>query len=282
MLRQLSDMSRETLQMKGVGLSFRPEFIPWWGDIKPMLNCVEFMPDELLLNEGFRSATRTFCSDIPSMAHSVTLSVASPEPLPMEYLRSLSQVVDDIGACCCSDHLSFRRSGTLEIDNFVLPLPSREAVNVIQRNVDAFIAQARKPFFLENVTIAANLWAGQVMEDELYLISAIQELGIGLLLDVNNLEINCKNFSYDPGAFLARLNKDRVAGLHVAGHDDIGGWLVDSHMTEVSAETLALAERALGETSAAFLILERDNGSGTKDQICSELERLWDVWRRIN
>ena len=125
-------------RFSGVGVSYRPEFQPFWNDVLPLIDCVEFIPDELPDNPQLFKQTAAAVGEKPSMAHSTSLSVASPELLAADRLDALRDVIKRIGADCCSDHLSFRRAGDMEIENFCLPLTDRLSLDVIRQNLEHY------------------------------------------------------------------------------------------------------------------------------------------------
>jgi uncharacterized protein (UPF0276 family) len=267
-------------EFKGVGVSFRPEFQTFWPAVVPHLDCIEYIPDELPFNEKLLQLTRYAVSDLPTMAHSTGLSIASPEPLSHSEIKQIRKSVDTVGAAICSDHLAFRRSGSTEIENFCLPFSDRLSLDVIIANYSYYREHLGRELILENITINGLLAKSFSLEDEINLINSISRHGIRILFDVNNCFINCNNFSMPISAYLRKIPLDAVAGLHIAGFETDEGWLIDSHMAPIDQKVAALAEEVLKSSDAQFIVLERDNGSATENEILSEIEILRGVWDR--
>jgi uncharacterized protein (UPF0276 family) len=50
-----------------------------------------------------------------------------------------------------------------------------------------------------------------------------------LLLDVNNVYVNCVNHHFDPDAFIRGVPQQRVAQIHLAGHERHDTFIIDTH-----------------------------------------------------
>ena len=265
-------------EFKGVGISFRPEFGTFWQDIYSEIDCIEYVPDELPENTDLKNLTIAAIGSKPTMAHFTSLSVASPDRLDLGRLEMLRLAVDEVGADCISDHLSFRRCEELEIENFCLPIDSVPGIEIIQENVKAYCKKFSKEMFLENITINGYYGGVDPIEAELALVHALSSCGVKILFDVNNCFINCRNFGVDIERYLARFPLDSIAGLHIAGHEESDGWLVDSHMSSISSEVKNLALNVMRRSSAQFIVLERDNASASRDEILTEVMQLRSIW----
>ena len=265
-------------EISGVGLSFRPEFNEFWSHIKPCLDCVEYIPDELASNRPLFESTKLAVSGLPTMAHSTGLSIGSPDVLNADILQDLRQTILEIGAVCHSDHLCFRRSGSLELDNFCLPLTDDTSLSVILENMALYEGSIGKAILLENISINGRLGFSPTLQDEIYLFNALNDEGHKILFDVNNAFMNCKNFDMDMNDYLKQFPMRAIAGLHIAGHEVEDGWYVDTHMHSISDEVVALTKQVLSRSPAAFVVLERDSNSASYDQLMSELEVIRTAW----
>jgi uncharacterized protein len=270
----------EINRFSGVGVSYRPEFQPFWDEVYPLVDCIEFIPDELPDNLQLFAETAAAIGAKPSMAHSTGLSVASPEPLPRDRLLALKAVIEQIGAVCCSDHLSFRRAGDIEIENFCLPMTDRLSVEVILQNLKIYRAAFSRQIALENITINGLTRSDVSLTDELYLFQHLAKSGVGVLFDVNNCYINCKNFGVDMAEYLNEFPLDAIEGVHIAGHEISENWVVDSHMAAISPEVYDLLDEVLARSPARYVVLERDNNSCSAGELIDELAGIRNVWTR--
>src|SRR5690606_23713216 len=82
-----------------------------------------------------------------------------------------------------------------------------------------------------------------------FLAAVARESGCGLLLDVNNVYVSSRNLGIDARAFIRGLPREAVQEIHLAGHADNGGVLVDdhgSHVCDAVWELYAFAIERLG------------------------------------
>src|SRR5690606_6050797 len=83
------------------------------------------------------------------------------------------------------------------------------------------IAEARdalgRPLAIENVSYYAPQ-SDHGLDEAHFLAHVLKESDALLLLDVNNVYVNSRNFGFDPHAFIELLPAERVAQIHVAGH----------------------------------------------------------------
>ena len=58
----------------------------------------------------------------------------------------------------------------------------------------------------------------------------MEKSGCNLLLDVNNVYVNAFNHQYDARDFIGQLPLDRVAYIHMAGHEQVEpDLIIDTH-----------------------------------------------------
>jgi uncharacterized protein (UPF0276 family) len=80
----------------------------------------------------------------------------------------------------------------------------------------------------------------------------------GLLLDVNNLYVNARNHGLDPLAYLDRIPSERVAQIHLAGHEDHGDLVIDTHDGPVCDAVWRLYEAAVERFGGVATLIEWD------------------------
>ena len=101
-----------------------------------------------------------------------------------------------------------------------------------------------------------------------------------LLLDVNNVYVNGRNFDFDPKAYIDKIPMERVVQIHVAGHfvrDD--GLRIDTHGEPVPDDVYELLDYTLRKTGPVPVLLERDNNVPPLDELLSEVDELWTIYR---
>jgi hypothetical protein len=143
---------------------------------------------------------------------------------------------------------------------------------------------------VENITY--YLVPGRAALDEAdFLVEVLERADCGLLLDVNNVFVNGVNHGYDPAAFLAKIPPERVASMHVAGHerrregaddagDGPGTLLIDTHGAKVIDPVLELLAAAVARTGPVPVVLERDDNVPSLAELLVELRDVEDAYRR--
>lgn len=265
----------------GVGLGYRE---PLRGELFLRRGEVDFLE---ITAEHFLDAPRRKEQELELLAehftlvpHALGLSLGSAEGLDKNYLRKLARLVNRLDPPWWSEHASFTRAGGVDIGH-LSPLPwTREAVDVLCRNVAEAREHINAPLILENITYAHALPGGEMREAD-FIAEVSERTGCGLLLDVTNLHTNASNHGYDPEEFLARLPSERVVQLHfVGGHRGHGGELIDSHSAPAPEEVWSLMERVLERTPVKGAILERDENLPPLAALLEELARAREMGRR--
>lgn len=265
----------------GVGISYRPEFNPFLDDLKNFVDLFEIVaedsPDKArLLEQHYIEVSR----DHPILAHSISLSPGSSS-LNESDLKTIAAFVRHHEALVLSDHLCFLKADNFESPNFI-PIPYvEESISVILENI-RHIKQylpEKVPFALENICHYFR-WNKGFCDETAFISKILKTSSCGFLLDVNNLYVNAVNFGYDPYEFIRKIPGENVIYLHVAGHSHSGHVLMDSHDTATSGAVWELANFALERTDARAIILERDNGSASREDIFNELKIARKIWQR--
>ena len=197
----------------------------------------------------------------PLSLHGVGLSLGSTDPLDREHLRLLKRLVDVSQPAFVSEHLSW---GSVAGQHFndLLPLPYTEAtlLHMVDR-VGQVQDYLDRQILIENISSYLRYRSADLSEPE-FLVLLAERSGCGLLLDVNNVYVNARNFEFDPYAYLAAIPASAVRELHLAGHSvnrhDNREILIDTHSTRVDAEVWRLFEFAIQQWGALPTLIEWD------------------------
>ena len=101
--------------------------------------------------------------------------------------------------------------------------------------------------------------------------------GCYLLLDVNNIYVSGTNNGFDPYDYLAGVPADRVRQIHLAGHSQGQGRLIDTHDEPVPDPVWDLFARIYPRLGPVATMIERDDNIPPLQDMLDEL----DVARRI-
>lgn len=205
-----------------------------------------------------RAVIRAVAERYPLVLHGVSLSIGSTDPLDFDYLASLKRLADEVRPAWVSDHLCWTGvNGHNSHDLLPMPLTEESLAHVAAR-VRQVQDYLERPLILENPSSYVR-FAESTLDEPGFLRALAEETGCGLLLDVNNVFVTCFNAGADPTAYLAAFPCDRVVQMHLAGHQDMGSHLIDTHDRPVRAEVWELFRLAWRLTGGASTLLEWDD-----------------------
>ena len=214
----------------------------------------------------------------PFVAHGLSLSLGSQDPLDTDFIIELRAFIEDHGILGYSEHLSYcSDQGHLYA---LMPIPfTEEAV----RHVASRIRQTQdilgRRMAIENVSYYAI--PGQSMDEADFVRAVLEEADCGLLLDVNNVYVNSVNHRYDARDFIARMPQERIVGLHVAGHyvesEDL---LIDTHGAPMVDPVWTLLDEVYAKRGVLPTLLERDFNIPPLDELLLEAALIRDAQRR--
>jgi len=264
----------------GVGIGFRE---PWRSELFLHRNAVDFLEitadhyfDATLEKESELELLRAHFTLIP---HGLNLSLGSAEGLDDAYVRRLAHVVRRISPPYWSEHIAFTRAGGVDIGH-LSPLPfTREAIDVLCRNIATVQQVIETPLILENITYSVTLPGAEMSEPE-FLCEILERTACGLLLDVTNLYVNATNHGYDALAFVAQLPADRIVQFHFVGVEHHDGILIDSHARATPRAVWELMDAIVARVPVKGIILERDENLPPFDEIEGELQQAREIMRR--
>ncbi|MEP7050903.1 MAG: DUF692 domain-containing protein [Pseudomonadota bacterium] len=210
--------------------------------------------------------------DVPIALHGVSLSIGGIDPLSEAYLAQLAQLATRIDALSVSDHLCFGTFGG-HYAHDLWPLPyTEEALQHVVERVQRVQERLGRRLLLENVSSYVEYRASTLREWE-FLAEVVTRADAGILLDVNNVYVSAQNHGFSAQAYLEGLPRERVQQIHLAGHTDGGGFLLDDHGSEVGEPVWRLYEQALALFGAVPTIVEWDERVPDLTVLEAEAER---------
>lgn len=210
--------------------------------------------------------------DYPVAMHGVSLSVGTPQGPSDDYLRALKALVERVQPLWVSDHLCWTGVHGKNMHD-LYPLPcTEEAVAAVVRNVRRVQDYLGRPILLENVSSYLSFTADTLQEWEF--VAAVAEQSDSLiLLDVNNVYVSSVNHGFDPHAYLRALPARRVQQIHLAGHSEQAGCIIDTHDQPVADPVWALYADALRRFGPVATMIERDDNIPPLAELAAELRR---------
>ncbi len=266
----------------GIGIGFREQFR---ADLFLHQTEIDFL--EITADHYFDASARKLeelellKQHFQLVPHGLNLSLGSAEGIDENYLEKFTRLVDTVKPAWFSDHICFTRSGGKEIGHLA-PVPyTNEAVKVFVRNITRVKARIKTPLILENITYTNRFPSSEMSESE-FITRILEETDCGLLLDITNLYINSKNFSFDWREFLDQLPMERIIQLHFVGTHKHNNRLVDAHANKTDAEIWDVFREVCSRANVKGAILERDENFPPFTEILSEIETAKSLYKNPN
>ena len=193
----------------------------------------------------------------PVVAHGVSLSIGSADPLDRDYLTRLKRFVDEIDPAWVSDHVCWTGVAGLNTHELV-PIPfTEEALAHVVARIGVVQDVLERRIVLENPSSYVTYVAATMTEWE-FLARMATEADCGLLLDVANVRVSAVNHGFDPVEYLRALPHERVVQMHLAGHDEHATHIVDTHDRPVADAVWDLYAIATELTGPVSTLIEWD------------------------
>ena len=273
-------MDNNSFPALGAGLGFREPFLSDLFLHRGQVDWLEIVTDHYLdaAPEKARELD-LLAAHFPLIPHGLNLSLGSAEGLDEEYADKVAALVNRLRPPWWSEHIAWTRAGGVSIGHLT-PLPwTREALDVLCRNIAAMQRRTDIPLILENISYIVAM-PGAEMTEAQFLSEVTERTGCGLLLDVTNLYANAVNHGGDPAAFLDALPLERVVQLHFVGGRWQDGVFVDSHSSPTPPEVWALMDEVLTRAPVKGVLLERDEDLPPFSELAAELERARSLGRQ--
>ena len=225
---------------------------------RPSLGFVE-VHSENFFHDGGASlhALERARAEWPVSLHGVGLAIGSADALADGHLARLKRLADRIEPALVSEHLCWGQVDGVHF-NDLLPLPyTAEALDLMVERVGRVQDVLRRRLLVENLSAYVAFGASE-MTDTAFLGELARRSGCAILLDVNNLYVNARNFGFDAEACLAELPGDAIGEIHLAGHHVGADGLVDTHDARVCDEVWALYASALRRLGPRPTLIEWD------------------------
>jgi uncharacterized protein (UPF0276 family) len=265
----------------GVGLGLRAEFLTPAnaGAADGRVAFFEISPENYMHRAG--PVVRKFeeiAARVPIISHGLMMSLGGLDPFDDDYFTALREFLARHAETLPkwhSDHLCFSTEQGAVLHD-LLPLPADEPTAL---RVAARIREAQdrleRPLAIENISYYLPIGQPRLREAE-FVRLVCEEADCGLLLDVNNVYVNSKNFGFDVREMLAGYPLDRVVQLHVAGHTrwDRFEMFLDDHGATAEPTVHELMQWVVERVGPVPVLLERDSANPPLDELLEEVAAL--------
>lgn len=257
--------------LQGFGLGLRTEHYSDFVDSRQPVDWLEIISENYLVDGGkplyFLDRIRR---DYPMVMHGVSLSIGSSDPLDTIYLRQLKALTERIEPAWVSDHLCWTGVDSLNLHD-LLPLPYTEAALFhLTPRIAAVQDMLRRPLLLENVSSYVSYRADEMKEWE-FIGELVARTGCELLLDVNNVYVSSVNHGFDPKVFIDAIPAASVRQIHLAGHEDHGEYIIDTHDHPICDAVWSLYAYTVQRLGDVPTMIERDDHIPPLSELIAEL-----------
>jgi uncharacterized protein (UPF0276 family) len=246
---------------RGSGIGLRSPHVDEILNARPDVSWLEVHAENYLGGGRAIRALERIRLDYPVSIHGVGLSLGSAEGLDGKHLERLAGLVERLQPALVSEHLSWSLTGGAYL-NHLLPLPyTPEALALVSRHVDRVQQTLGRRLLVENPSSYLRFADSPIPEVE-FLNTLARRTGCGLLCDVNNVYVSCRNLGGDAAAYLDAVDPAAVGEIHLAGHavNDADGHtvLIDDHGSRVAEAVWSLYDHALARFGLVPTLVEWD------------------------
>lgn len=256
----------------GFGLGLRVDHYQTVLDKRPNVDWFEVITENYLIPGGkplhFLRRIREY---YPMAMHGVSLSIGGTDPLNMDYLRQIKQLADELQPAWLSDHLCWTQQDGINTHD-LMPLPyTEEALTHVVERVQRVQDFLGRRLLLENVSSYVTYTDSRLREWD-FLAEIARRADCLILLDINNVYVSAYNHGFDPLDYLHAIPPERVQQFHLAGHSNLGGYIIDTHDHPVIDPVWQLYGRAITCFGDVATMIERDDHIPPFDDLFEELQ----------
>ena len=243
----------------GIGIGLRQ---PHYEDIfrlKPKIDWFEIISENFMVEGGQQlDVLERILELYPVVQHGVSLAIGSPTPLDFDYLKKLKDLTRKTKTPWVSDHLCWGQTPGSHYHD-LLPLPyTQEVINYVSERARIVQDYLELPFALENLSSYVAFKDDEMPEWEFYG-QIIEKANVYMMLDVNNIYVSSRNHGFDPEDYYKNIPIDKVIQIHLAGHQDYGDYVLDTHDHPVRKEVWNLYSKVYRLTNGVSTLLEWDD-----------------------
>ena len=270
-----------------IGIGLRREFVDELVQQKQLQpDFIELAPENWMKMGGYwKKKLRQVTEKYPVTSHGLSLSLGSPEELDYDFIKDLKKFLEENNVQIFSEHLSYTKTNNAHIYD-LLPIPFREdAVKHVATRIREAQELLGRKIAIENVSYYTPVDAE--MDEAEFLNSVVEEADCNMLLDVNNIYVNAFNHNYNAREFINRLPLDRVAYIHMAGHEKVEpDLIIDTHGEAIIDPVYQLFDYTVNQMPEVPILLERDFNFPELEELQQEMNNLRNItekaWRKEN
>jgi len=266
-------MSKAMKPDLGVGVGLR---VPHYAAIlreRPSVDFFEVISENFMVDGGkpLYHLDRVL-EHYPVVQHGVSLGIAGPDEPDRAYLTRLKELTKRTKTPWVSDHFCWSGAGGAHLHD-LLPIPyTPEAVRRTVERARMIQDFLELPFALENTSSYLTYRSSTLSEWE-FISEIAERADIGLLFDVNNVYVSAYNHGFDAETFIRSVPHSRIWQIHLAGHTNLGKYIIDTHRGSVIDAVLELYRQTIVLTGGVSTLIEWDDEIPELSVLLAEAER---------
>ncbi len=243
----------------GFGLGLRVEHYETILSEKPPIDWFEIITENYLVPGGkplyYLDKIR---AEYPMVMHGVSLSIGSSDPLDFEYLSQVKQLIERVEPKWISDHLCFTGVNHKNLHD-LLPLPyTEEMINHVVSRIQTVQEFLGRQMLIENVSSYISYQQSEMREWE-FIAEISKRADCRILFDVNNVYVSSVNHEFNPMDYVKAMPSDRLYQIHLAGHLNMGDYIIDTHDHDIVDPVWDLYQKTLETHGFISTMIERDD-----------------------
>ncbi len=233
------------------------------------------------------SLLKEVAQEIPTSIHATSLGLGSTTSIPFTVIKAFKKLIDEIAPVLVSDHACFAWGNNQSISRplllhagDLLPIVfDQKNLQHFSNNVDQVQQVIGRQLLIENLSSYLTL-PGNTMHEFDFLQDVCLNTGCGLLVDINNLNVNMINLKsnhvlFDVKEILNGIDRQYVGEIHLAGCQapKDGELMIDDHSQQVEVQVWQAYQYALQKFGSTPTLIEWDNNLPSWSTLTNEAKK---------
>lgn len=255
----------------GCGIGFRLEHVAAIFEQLPEVPWFEVLIDNYMAENSSVRVIDQLVEHYPISFHGVGLSIGSIAPIDYRYLNKLKLLKERWQPKQISDHFAWTGDERHQFHELLPLTATLETVHYLTERINCVQDYLGEQILLENASTYVK--APAEMKEWEFINEVCTASGCALLLDINNIHVNAFNHGFKVEDYINGINLSHVKEIHLAGHEDFGDYLFDSHSRPVSNEVWESYRRVIEVIPQIPTLVEWDNELPELEVLVNEAEK---------
>ena len=267
--------------IEGAGLGLRSNHYQEIFETQPDVPWFELLSDNYMAAGGLPiQRAEQIRQNYPITLHGVGMSLGSADPLNYDYLKRLKNLADRLQPAFVSDHIAWV-SVAGQYTHDLLPLPyTQDMLQHLNDRIQQVQEYLGRTILIENPSSYLTFTSSDMSEAD-FIKQLCVSSGCELLLDVNNVYVSAQNHGFDAAEYLAALPADKVKEIHLAGYEEMSGYLFDTHGYQVREPVWQLYKMALEYFGSVPTLIEWDTDVPEFSTLLGEAKKAEQLMRTL-